>query len=151
MNKRGGIKYQNNQLWCECQLVSLWNAFRFFGKEPPIIGTGEYCIACIDARSIYGAAINITRERKRLGMVFVLGKYKLKWIRKNLPVHLCLFTKHRGYHSVLIVEVKKNMLLLANYTRGRLQWLSWNSIKKMLTNRKDVHTIYSYKLKEANK
>jgi len=59
MNK----KYQNNQLWCECQLVALWNACKFLGKEPPILGSSDYCFVCIDSGGVYGGCINIEKEK----------------------------------------------------------------------------------------
>lgn len=136
-------RYQNKQLYCECQLVALWNAYRFLGGTPPVIGTKEYRSICKNGSCLYGPCINITTERKRLGLVFVPGEYKLKWVRENLPVHFLLFTKHRGYHSVLVVKVKRNKLLLANYTRGKLQWLSWKKVLKMSNTKTEL---YSYKV-----
>jgi hypothetical protein len=130
-------KYQNKQLWCECWLVSLWNAYRFFGKIPPTMGTPEYRKICEDACCISGACFNsgIERERKRLGIKFVPGQYKLSWIKNNLPVELSLFTKHRGYHSVLVVKTWKNKIQLANYTYGKLQWLPWSRVLELCNKR----------------
>jgi len=141
------MKYQNNQLWCECRLVSLWNAYRFFRKNPPIIGTKEYKSICENSYCMSGSCINIEKERKRLGITFVSGKCNLSWIRKNLPVQIALFTKHRGLHSVLVVKTKRNKLLLANYAYGRLYWLSWK--RTYLSMLFKLHNcIYSYKFKK---
>jgi len=141
-----GIKYQNNQLWDECHLVSVWNAYRFFGKVPPKIGLPEYRKVCERCCCINGACFSslVKKEAKKLGIKFIPGQYRLGWIRNHLPVQLPLFTKHRGYHSVLVVKVYRNKLQLVNYTRGKLQWLSWKKILS-LCNKKEYP--YSYQLK----
>ena len=138
-------KFQNKQLWCECQLVALWNAYRFLGGDPPVIGTKEYQTIVKDSGGIYGGCITIEEERKRLGITFVPGEYKLKWIRENLPVHLGLFTRHRGHHSVLVVKVYRNKLLLANYARGKLCWITWKKILKISKSMRVKP--YSYRMK----
>ena len=40
------MKYQNEQLYSECRLVSLWNAARFYNLEVPEIGSKEYDKIC---------------------------------------------------------------------------------------------------------
>lgn len=125
------MKYQNTQFFCECQLVALWNAYRFHGKEPPKLKSWEYALICIDSGGIYGSCTKARREARRLGLRYVLGRWSMDWVKKNLPVRFGLFTKHRGYHDVLCIKVCKKKLLLANYARGRLYWLSWRNVKKM--------------------
>ena len=125
-------RYQNHQLFCECRLVSLWNAARYYGIKPPEPGSKRYKEACEEGCCIIGACINITKEEKRLGLKGVRGKKTLQWIRRNLPVELGVRHPRRGFHSVLIVEVRKSRLLLANYTRGRLYWMDWKTMKRKI-------------------
>ena len=135
------MKYQNIQVWSECQLVALWNAYRFHGKEPPKLKSWKYALICIDTGGIYGACIHANREARRLGLKSISGSWSLDWVKKNLPVEFSLFTKHRGYHDVLCVDVRRDKLLLANYARGKLYWLSWKNVKKMKCRTKKPDSI----------
>lgn len=130
------MKYQNIQFWSECQLVTLWNACRFYGKKFPEPKSWQYAQICIASGGIYGSCTSITKEIRRLRLKFVKGRWSLLWVKKNLPVRFVLFTKHRGYHDVLCVGVRKDKLLLANYTRGRLYWLPWSNVKRMKNRHK---------------
>lgn len=127
--------YQNYQLYCECQLVALWNAGRFHGLEVPKPGTRKYREACRRARAIYGGCLDLEPERQRLGLRLVPGFLMLGWVRKNLPVHFAIFC-HRGYHSVLAVEVRGSRVLLTNYAKGRVHWIDWWKLAK----KTNVHT-----------
>ena len=129
------MKYQNIQFWSECQLVALWNAYRFHGKKPPELESWQYAQICIDSGGVYGGCISAVKELRRLKLKCVKGRWSLSWVKKNLPVRFVLFTKHRGYHDVLCVGVCKDKLLLANYARGRLYWLPWSNVKKMKNRR----------------
>ncbi len=131
------MRYQNNQLWSECQLVALWNAARFHVKLTPKMGSRLYKKICKESRCIYGGCIDIDKETKRLGFKVVPGRFNFKWIERNLPVHFTLFT-HKGYHSVLAVGSRDKQLLLANYATGRLHWMGW---KKLLTKKRRVFPI----------
>ena len=125
------MRYQNVQFWSECQLVTLWNAYRFHGKKPPELKSWKYALIAIDAGGVYGACLHANREARRLRLKSIPGRWSLVWVRKNLPVGFTLFTKHRGYHNVLCVDVRGDKLLLANYAHGRLYWLPWKNVKKM--------------------
>ena len=120
-------RYQNNQLWYECQLVAVWNAIRFWGggENLPVMGTPSYKQACEHARAIVGGVIDLDRELEIYNVHRVRGKYDLRWIRSHLPVHFAVFC-HRGYHSVLAVGIYGSSLLLANYARNRLHWMPWS-------------------------
>lgn len=135
------LKYQNTQFWSECQLVALWNAYRFHGKEPPKLKSWEYALRSIGAGGVYGSCIHANKELRRLRLRRIQGSWSLRWVRKNLPVSFSLFTKHRGYHEVLCVGVHKDKLLLANYTWGRLYWLHWKNVKKMKNQAKKPDSI----------
>lgn len=135
------MKYQNIQFWSECQLVALWNAYRFHSKEPPKLKSWKYALISIDTGGVYGSCIHANRELRRLGLKCIQGSWSLRWVKKNLPVRFTLFTKHRGYHDVLCVGVCKDKLLLANYARGRLYWLSWKNVKRMKSQAKKPDSI----------
>lgn len=135
------MKYQNVQFWSECQLVSIWNAGRFHGIKVPELETWEYANIVIDAGGIYGACISTKNELRRLKLKLVEGKKSLCWVKSNLPVRFPLFTKHRGYHDVLCVDVQNKKLLLANYSRGKLRWLPWKNVKRMMNKRENPFSI----------
>jgi len=131
------MDYQNKQLYCECQLVSVWNAARFWGYEDlvPKMGTRKYKSICKKARCLCGSAININFEIERLG----LGLLPLSW-RENsicelLPCAMKVFCE-RGYHSVLAIAHKNgkknkswtNKFLITNWRKYHIAWISWGEI-----------------------
>ena len=124
--------YQNNQQWSECNLVSIWNAARFFGMSDniPVMGTPEYQASCVIAGSIYGAAINVDAELRQQKLSTSQGLFCLSWLSSNLPVTFAVFCR-RGHHSVLAVAVKDGQIMLANYAKGRTQWVSWSKLLEM--------------------
>jgi hypothetical protein len=136
------MKYQNNQLYCECQLVALWNAARFYGIDVPTIGTKQYKCICDESGCLYGGCININKEISRLGLKIIPGRTDILWVRKNIPVHFAIFC-HRGYHSVLAIDVVGRNVKLANYAHNRLHSLSWDVLKSKKNERVRP---YSYKL-----
>ena len=129
----GKIRYQNRQRWSECQLVSIWNAMRYWGIDPKIPGidTDEYRSICAKYHAINGAALRISGERRRLGLSRVQGKKTFAWLRSHLPAELGVFC-HQGYHSTLAIGVRRNKVLLTNYARGRTFWISWRLLKTKL-------------------
>jgi len=136
------MQYQNYQLFCECSMVALWNAARYFNLSVPIVGSRLYIKICKEAGCIHGGCISREPERERLKITINPGSWSYEWISKNIPVHLALFT-HRGYHSVLVVAENNSRLLLANYARGRTHWMRWGTILE----KRNQHAIpYSYKL-----
>lgn len=70
-------KYQNKQLWCECQLVTLWNAYKFLGKEPPTIGSGELLV------QIEGASMELVLTSQKKEKDQELKKRILEFSRKG--------------------------------------------------------------------
>jgi len=125
------MRYQNNQLYFECQLISLWNASRYYNIEIPKIGSKEYNRICDESRCIYGGCIDIEKEKQRLGLRSMRGKYNLIWVRNNLPVHFSIFC-HRDYHSVLGIKIYKTKILLANYAYNRTHWISWKNLRERI-------------------
>ena len=126
------MRYQNKQRHSECQLVSLWNAARYFDIKTPEFGSRQYEDACEKACCITGACIDIREEEKRLRLQRVQGEQSLHWVRHNLPVELGIHHPKKGFHSVLIVKVKQDRVLLANYARDRVFWLRWNTVNQMI-------------------
>lgn len=126
--------YQNRQLWCECQLVAIWNAVRFFGGETPCMGTPEYEEACEEACAIAGGVIGVDQQMDKFKIKAIRGKYRLDWVRSHLPVHFRVFC-HRGYHSVLAVEVRRSEVLLTNYAIGRTHWMPWKKLLEISNQR----------------
>jgi len=126
------IKYQNNQLWTECQMVSLLNAMRYHSlPDVPEMGSKEYKKLCEEHSCVNGCCLNMSEAYPKLGLDFIENKPNLNWIKRNLPVELCV-SCHRGYHSILVVGFKKNKLLLANYAKDRLYWMEWKKLKQKI-------------------
>ena len=123
------IKYQNRQLYCECQLVSLWNAKRFL-ENIPEMGSKQYKKICEESYCVAGSCLNKNKEIERLNLKAIKGKMTLEWIKNHLPVQFSVFC-HRGYHCVLAIAVKKEKILLTNYTKGKLHWMSWKKLKEI--------------------
>jgi len=125
------IMYQNDQLWNECSLVSIWNAGRFFGLKVPEFKSAEYKRLCIRYKCVKdGCDMKyFHREARRLGMYIVEGTWDLKWIKKNLPVEVSVMSGGI-YHSALIVYVHGYKLKLANYYKYRCRWIIWSKLKK---------------------
>ena len=135
------MKYQNNQLWSECQMISLFNAMRYHNlPSVPEMGTKEYEKICTDYCCINGACLKMSTAYKKFGLKRIKGPIKFHWIRKNLPVELGVFC-HQGYHSILIVGTKKNKLLLANYAKNRLSWMEWKNLIKRIKRDKPYSII----------
>jgi len=118
-------KHWNDQRYCECQLIALWNAAIYHGIEVPVRYGKEYMEDCDKARAIHGGCIHSNHVVNKLDLRAVRGRLSWGWIKDNCPVELKIFC-HRGYHSVLAVAVnlKKKKVLLANYAKGRLYWLN---------------------------
>jgi len=130
------VKYQNEQIYNECLLVSVWNAARHFKIEVPAINSLQYKELCEKFDCIKDGCGSIDKEIKRLGMYTEEGVWDINWIKKNIPVEIGIFCGiKKSYHSVLIVNVFKNKLLLANYAKKRTFWISWQKIKKMAKNK----------------
>lgn len=130
-------KYWNGQKYCECQLISLWNAAIFHGLYVPERYGKRYVADCEEARAICGGAINTSHVIHATGLRWVKGKLNFHWVRAHLPVEFHLLC-HRGNHSVLCVDTnaEKGSLLLANYAKTRLQWVPFQ--RAVLMQRKRV-------------
>jgi len=129
-------EYQNEQLYSECKLVSIWNAARFWGLERlvPKIGTRRYKEICKKAKCIHGSALETKFERERLGLEYFDLQWDVYWVAKYLPCAMAVHCE-RGFHSVLAVAYKKgkprktwtDQFLVANW-RKQTEWISWGEI-----------------------
>jgi hypothetical protein len=124
-------KYWNNQLFCECQLVALWNAAIFWDIKVPFRYGHEYVEDCLKASAISGGCINIEHVIKKLKLKAIMIENKFNEIKNNLPVEFKIFC-HRGYHSVLAIDVDtQKRVLLANYAKNKTCWIQYSKLKKM--------------------
>ena len=132
-------RYQNKQKWCECQLISLWNAAVYHGKIPPRYGSKQYRFLCEQAGTVIGERqfakegvhIRLDHELRRLNMDVKYGRWDFKWVRKNLPVALTVESENLEgcYHNVLAVDVnvRKKQFLIANLKLdGNAYWVKWS-------------------------
>lgn len=125
-------KYWNDQIYYECQLIALWNAAIYQGISVPFRYGLEYIEDCEEARALHGGAINVDKVIQKLQLEPVKGQCNWNWIKQNCPVEFKI-SCHRGWHSVLMVDVdvKKRKVLLANYAKGRVQWLKIDRLLEM--------------------
>lgn len=129
--------YQNKQLYCECQLVSIWNAARFWGLDRlvPKMGTKKYRTICKNACAMSGACIDTDFEMVRLELKWFKIEWRLETIALFLPCEMSVFCE-RGYHSVLAVAYKRgatgkpwtNKLLMLNWKKYEQAWLGWGQV-----------------------
>lgn len=124
-------KYYNTQEYYDCQFITLINACIYWDKPYIKPYSRQYNKLMRDSGCRYGACINLSEAYDLLRIKFVYEDINLNWVRNHLPVQFEVFTKHRGYHSILCVGVKGNKLQVTNYTWGRLQTLTWQKIKSM--------------------
>ncbi len=130
------MQYWNNQKYCECQLVAIWNAAIFHGIQTPERYGAEYIEDCKKGYAINGGLINPNHVLDKLGLKAVVGITSWAWIREHLPVEFRVFC-HRGYHSVLAIaiDVETKRVAIANYTRGRLKWMDANELIERHNNK----------------
>ncbi|KKL78758.1 hypothetical protein LCGC14_2021620 [marine sediment metagenome] len=129
-------KFWNDQKYSECQLVTLWNAAMYYGIDVPTQYGAEYKMECVRAKAIHGAAIASGHLINKLGLKAINGRLNWEWIKTNCPIEFPIFC-YRGYHSVLMVDVNtvKKRVLLTNYTKGKLCWVSIDNLIKMHNKR----------------
>jgi len=125
-------KYWNNQKYCECQLIVLWNVAIFYEIKIPVRYGYEYIEDCKKASAFTGGCINTDHVIEKLGLKAIKGELNKKYILNNLPLEFKIICRH-GYHSVLSIDVNlnKEKLLLANYVENRLYWLSVERLIKI--------------------
>lgn len=98
------------------------------------------------ARCRYGAALSsITRAYRVLGLEHEDGEIALDWVKSNLPVEIGLYTKHQGFHAILIVGVERDVLEVVNlkYTKR----IKWATLEKMLPP-EHVRTCRSFRIRQ---
>jgi len=127
-------KFWNNQKYHECQLISIWNAGIYYNQTVPLRYGKEYIEDCERGCTIHGSCINSNHVIHKMHLKPIKGILSWNWIKRNrkYPVEYSLFC-HRGYHSVLAikVDIKKKKVLLANYAKDRLYWLSVDRLIKL--------------------
>lgn len=126
-------RYWNNQKWCECQLVTLWNAAIYHDIDVPIRYGKEYKKDCHDGCAINGGCIDKSHVLSKLKLKPIKGKLTWQWCSKHLPCEFSVFC-HRGFHSVLSVEVdkKRKRIAVTNLDRDRITWLQWRDLKVLV-------------------
>lgn len=125
-------KYWNNQKYCECKLVTLWNAAIYHNIKILDRYGDEYITDCKKAGAIYGGCIDSDYIIKKLGLKPSQGYLNWNWIKMNCPIEFSIFC-HRGYHSVLAVDInlKNKKVLLTNYAKNRVFWVKINNLIEM--------------------
>ena len=142
MKKANGIRYQDSQLYSECQLISVLNAAYFLGEKT--VNKEEYdrLIDMVGAR--YGSAISIERSYKYLRVEFIDIKPDIDMMRNAIgqgyPIGFGVWTQKHGLHSVTAIEVehdnsrgyyKFRVPNLKPYTDKNM-WIHQNDLKELI-------------------
>ena len=139
-------RYYNTQQYYDCQFITLINACIYWDK--PFINpySRQYNKIMKGSGCRYGSCIDLSEAYDLMRIKFVCGDINLNWVRNNLPVQFEVFTKHRGYHSILCIDVSGNKLQVTNYAHEKLQTLTWQKIKNMQNE-----SVYIYQIKIKRK
>ncbi len=146
------IKYQNTQLYSECQLVSALNASYKLGKPIIKIDSKEYEKLVDMTCGRYGSCLGIDIAHRYLKIKPFDIKPDWDNVLKSLlyleyPVQLSIWTLRTGYHSVCVVDYKHiggvtyfkapNLYRETNkqmyISKGRLQEI-WSDISNLSPN-----------------
>lgn len=122
-------RYWNNQRYYECQLIALWNAAIYYDIPVPERYGEVYVWACERAHALSGGCIQTGHVISALGLSAVPGDLTWEWVCNHLPIEFKIFC-HRGYHSVLGIDIKDNprRVLLTNYAYDRTYWLRFDTL-----------------------
>jgi hypothetical protein len=117
-------KYLNEQKYSECQLVSAINAAYYLRGRVVLNDSGEYEKLVDMVRARHGSAIGIERAHEYLKIV--KDKTYPSWfdftadLKRGgfrFPAEVCVWEKHYGFHSVLVIdhEPKTNAVRVTNF------------------------------------
>lgn len=120
----------------ECQLVTIWNACRYYGfNNVPKIGSKEYKDKCRKYKCINGFAIGTINELVSYGLTFHVGKWDKEWIISNIPIECAIFKNELGTHSILIVKYENDRFLVTNYAKDRTHWMTYEQLHNIRINK----------------
>lgn len=137
-------EYINDQLYCECQLVTALNAYYFFhGKQFCKQGDEKYeeLVNLVSAR--IGSAIGIEKVHKILGIQQTVKQGIQHWTdldqwpKYKLPLEMNVWHKKTGFHSCLIVGYSRQCraIRVANFRQATtaLGWMFVEDVYQYLT------------------
>lgn len=138
--------YLDSQLYSECQLVALLNAWVFWGVSIPEPGSKQYEILVDCVRARYGSATSIEEafltlkiKPRRLPLRKDLVE---KLFGQGVPVAVPVWYPETGFHICLIVNVcridGKINIQVANrrhkITAAKVgTWISWQTLRRAAT------------------
>ena len=101
--RREWKNFHNSQKYSECQLVTALNAYYFLTGKIIKQDSKRYENLVDLCFARYGAAININKVHKKLGLK--ITKHYISLPNKvRLPLEISVWHKSYGFHSVLIVD-----------------------------------------------
>jgi hypothetical protein len=131
------MKYQNTQFHNECQMVAVMNALRFWNMPyfKPKSRMYRLWARILGGKTEIGCNMKLIKKFVRLAGLKGIHRRGLKrsWMKQHLPIAVSLEIPGRGFHDVLIVDMKRKGCLVANYAHGRLHWLPWRKINAYYT------------------
>ena len=144
-------KYWNSQKYSECQLITLWNAYIYYGIRTPKRYGKIYDRVCKQAGCTYGSCLNTSKVKSKFKLEE--GVFTYEWISANLPTEIVFYIpKTLAAHSALVIDANHRELLIANYMMdGSLYWVPFKTIQTSSTCKKPHRIIYDKQTKEANR
>jgi len=149
-------RYQNKQLYAECQLVSALNASYKLGWPFIQMGSNEYERLVDFTGGRHGSCIGVNKVYQYLKIEYFDIKPEWDSIRLMLnqgsPVQLGVWTKKTGFHSVCIVDVKRDnkqggykfRVPNLRYYTDKQMWVHESFLKTVIDVRPNIGPEYGF-------
>lgn len=141
---------QDEQLYHECQLVMVLNAYQFLTGDNSIYPGGPEYERLVDYTGArYGACTDVKKAIDYLGLSVLKEKYnhdRIKhWLITGRPVGIGVLTKQTGAHAVLATEFNENTSKirvhnLRRYTDSH-QWMKFWRLRMIVVIRKNLEPL----------
>ena len=106
-----------------CQVITAFNALAFYGRPVPRQEGPLWDYLVKLAKCEHGSALNMSEVLRYLGLKRVPIKNVYCHIFRSIagqgkPIEVAAFAPDWGFHSALIVEVRKDGFMIANWSRA---------------------------------
>ena len=129
--------YLNKQKYQECLLVTRINAAVYlYGNIKITNDEYERLVDLVGAR--YGTAISPEKAEHYFNLdsfqIFPKVNEIKKCIKKGMPIEAHVYAPEYGYHSVLIVDIKKDKVKVTNFRKytTKNMWIKWEDFIKYI-------------------
>ena len=152
--KRNWENYIQKNKYSECMLISTLNAYYYFTGKCIKQDSKKYENFVDLCKGRHGSAFHIEKVRKKLGLKVLWEGISLLDLPKKmfhkkipLPMEFCVWEKHYGFHSTLIVdhETKTDAYRIANF-KWQTTLSGWIFVEDAAHFRSNVSSIKPYRL-----